>query len=149
MKVVLERDVPGLGKAGEIKNVSNGYARNYLFPRKLAAQATPAAIKAAHARQKAKKAKEERAREHSQHIVTRLQDKPLFFKAKAGATGHLYGSVTSADVAQAIERVLGEPFDKRQVSLEHPIRELGKHMVELKLKGGVHGQVKVVVDPED
>ncbi len=149
MKVVLERDVPGLGKAGEIKNVSNGYARNYLFPRKLAVQATPGAIKAAQARLKVKKAKEDRTREHSQRVMLRLQDKPLYFKAKAGATGHLYGSVTSADVAQAIERVLGEPFDKRQVSMEHPIRELGKHIVELKLKGGVHGQVKVIVDPED
>lgn len=149
MKVYLKRDVPGLGKANEVKNVSDGYARNYLFPRGLAVPASEGNIKAAQSHAESQQARVDRAREHAEKIAERLGETPLHLKAKAGETGRLYGSITSADVANAIARVLGEKFDKRMVVLERHIRDIGTHTVGLKLKGGVRGQVKVIVETED
>ncbi len=149
MKVFLKHDVPGLGKANEIKNVSDGYARNYLFPKGLATQASESNLKAAQTFVESQKARETRIRERALHIAERLEKTPLKFKAKAGETGRLYGSITSADIAATIERVLGIEFDKHWLVLERPIREIGQHAVEVKLEGGVRGQAHVVVETED
>jgi len=149
MKVFLKHDVPGLGKANEIKNVSDGYARNYLFPKGLATQASESNLKAAQTFVESQKARETRIRERALHIAGRLEKTPLKFKAKAGETGRLYGSITSADIAATIERVLGIEFDKHWLVLERPIREIGQHAVEVKLEGGVRGQAHVVVETED
>lgn len=149
MKVFLKHDVPGLGKANEVKNVSDGYARNYLFPKGLATQASESSLKAAQTFAETQKARETRIRERSRHIAERLESTPLRFRAKAGETGRLYGSITSADIAETITRVLGIEFDKHWLVLERPLRDIGKHAVEVKLEGGVRGQAHVVIETGD
>ena len=149
MKVYLKRDVPGLGKANEVKNVSDGYARNYLLPRGLAIPASKGNIKAAESYAESQQAREARTQEQAQKIADQLQQTPLRLKAKAGETGRLYGSITSADIANAIAKVLGTKFDKKMVVLKRHIREVGTHTIDLKLKGGIRGQVKVIVETED
>ena len=149
MKVFLKRDVPGLGKANEVKNVSDGYARNYLFPKGLAAPATESNLKAAQVFAETQKAREDRIRERSEHIAEQLKTKTLKFKTKAGETGRLYGSITSADLATEIGRALNIAFDKHWIVLERPIREIGAHAVDIKLEGGVRAQAHVVVETEE
>ncbi len=149
MKVFLKRDVPGLGKANEVKNVSDGYARNYLFPKGLATPATESHLKAAQVFAESKKAREDRIRERSQHIAEQLKTKTLKFKAKAGETGRLYGSITSADIATEIGHALNMTFDKHWIVLERPLREIGTHTIDIKLDGGVHAQAHVVIETEE
>lgn len=148
MKVFLKRDVPGLGKANEVKNVSDGYARNYLIPRGLATLASKGNLKAAKVYVETQQAREERTREHSQQIAEKLKQNPLHLKAKAGETGRLYGSITSADIAGAIGQLLGTKFDKRRILLKRPIRETGTHAIDIKLEGGIRGQAQVIVETE-
>ncbi|MBN2002610.1 MAG: 50S ribosomal protein L9 [Anaerolineae bacterium] len=148
MKVFLKRDVPDLGKANEIKTVSDGYARNYLFPNGLAVPATPGQIKSAQEHTKTQAERQSREKTRALEIAEQLRTTPLRLKAKAGEKGRLYGSITSADVAEAMSRVLGFEFDKRAILMDRPIRELGEHVIELKLKGGVRGQARVVVESE-
>jgi len=92
---------------------------------------------------------EARIREHAQRIAAELSEKTLTFTMKAGETGRLYGSVTSSDIAEQLTATLREEFDKRWVQLERPLRDLGEHVVDLRLEGGVRAQVKVVVEPEE
>lgn len=148
MQVILRRKVEGLGEANEIKDVAAGYARNYLFPQGLAVPATAGEIKAAQRQQKIDEARDAREQAHSERIAEQLKEAPLHFEVKAGETGRLYGSVTSKDIAEAIEGVIGESFDRRYVMLEQPIRELGVHLIDLKLEGGVRAQARVVVELE-
>ncbi len=149
MKVFLKRDVPGLGRVNEVKNVSDGYARNYLFPKGLAAPATESNLKAAQVFAETKKAREDRIHERSQQIAEQIKTKTFKFKAKAGETGRLYGSITSADIAAEIGHALNINFDKHWIVLERPIRQMGTHAIEIKLEGGVHAQAHVVVETED
>ena len=149
MKVLLKRNVPNLGKANEIKEVSEGYARNYLLPQGLAVPATKGMLRAAEQAALTQTEKVERQRAQAQQLATQLQQETLRLKAKAGETGRLYGSITSADIAQALSRLLKLDFDKRDVLLEHPLRDLGEHIINLKLSSGVRAQVRVVVVSED
>ena len=149
MQVVLKRDVKGLGKAHEIKKVAEGYARNYLIPRGLAAPATEKLVRQARRDQASAAEKLIRLQNRSQELAAQIAGKPVHFKVKAGETGRLYGSITGKDVAQALAKMLGMSFDKRQVMLEYPIRELGVHLVDLKLDGGVNAQITVIVEVEE
>jgi large subunit ribosomal protein L9 len=148
MKVFLIQDVPGVGKAKEVKDVSNGYARNYLFPRGLAVSATKGRIKAAEDYEENQVHREQRVRERSLKIAEQLQETPLQFRVKAGETGRLYGSITSSDVATKIGQLLGIEFDKRLLKMDRPIRNVGTHMVDVKLQGGVRSQAQVIVESE-
>ncbi|MEA3397208.1 MAG: 50S ribosomal protein L9 [Chloroflexota bacterium] len=149
MQVVLKRDVKGLGKAHEVKKVSSGYARNYLIPQGLAAPATEKLVQQARRDQASAAEKLTRLQKRSQELAEKIAGTPLHFKVKAGETGRLYGSITGKDVAQALAKMIGVPFDKRQVMLEHSIRELGAHLVDLKLDGGVNAQITVIVEAEE
>ncbi|NLD43669.1 MAG: 50S ribosomal protein L9 [Chloroflexi bacterium] len=149
MEVILLKDIKGLGVAGEIKKVSPGYARNYLFPRQLAAVAT-GAVRQELAQQAAAEAKraeaelaqaEEWAAQHA-HVA-------LTFQARAGEGGRLYGSITAADIAERLSQTIGEEIDKRKVHLGDPIRELGTSDVEVRLHPGVSITVQVTVEPAD
>ena len=148
MKVFLKRDVPGVGKANEVKDVSNGYARNYLFPRGLAVPATKGRVKAAEDFEENQAQREKRARERSVKIAEQIQDAELKFYVKAGETGRLYGSITSADVAKKLGQTLGIDFDKRWLKMDRPIRNVGKHLIDVKLQGGVRAQAQVMVESE-
>ena len=148
MKVFLKRDVPGVGKANEVKDVSTGYARNYLFPRDLAVPATKGRVRAAEDFEENQSQREQRVRERSLKIAEQLQETQLKFSVKAGETGRLYGSITSADVAKKLGQLLGIAFDKRWLKMDRPIRNVGLHVVDVKLHGGVRGQAQVIVDSE-
>ncbi|NLE77900.1 MAG: 50S ribosomal protein L9 [Chloroflexi bacterium] len=149
MKVVLMKKVPNLGKAGEIKNVADGYARNFLFPQGLAMPATEGALKQAKVAQEAEKRRERQQHNEAQALADRLSGQVFSFSARVGENDRLYGSITSADIAEAIGLALGEEMDKRKVLLDQPIRELGEHTVAVKLHGDVQAQVQVVVTREE
>jgi large subunit ribosomal protein L9 len=150
MEIILLQDVEKLGKKGEVAHVSDGYARNYLFPRKLAEMATPARIavvrqameeKAAHARREAERADETR---------DLLSKTVLTIPAPVGSGERLFGSVTNQDVADAIYAARKIRVDKRNVDLEEPIKTLGTYMVKVVVHSSVEpAEVKVMVVPEE
>jgi large subunit ribosomal protein L9 len=145
MKVVLSKDVKDLGSAGQVKEVSDGYARNYLFPRKLAVPATPAALKQVEDREKSQARRQASEERLAQQIAERLKDKPLRMFPKVGEQGRLYGSITAADVAEALEKELGQPVDKRKIELQDPIRTLGEYKVPYRLSRTVTATLTVQV----
>lgn len=148
MKVILKQDVPNLGRTGEIKNVANGYARNYLIPQGMAVRATAGAMKDFEHRQEVQARKHERMKKRSEALARRLTSHTLTFEVKTGETGQLYGSITNADIAQALEEQVGVEIDRRDIPLSEPIREVGEHFVPIHLMDDVEPQVRVVVKPE-
>lgn len=147
MQVLLLKDVKRLGRAGEIRKVADGYARNYLIPRGLAIVATPGAIRRTDVQKSIEMEREERVRTDSEALADRLSEITLSFQVKASDKGRLYGSVTSADIAEEVERQTGHPVDKRKVVLDEPIRLLGTHKVPIRLLSGVVPEVSVLVEP--
>ncbi|MSQ37473.1 MAG: 50S ribosomal protein L9 [Chloroflexi bacterium] len=146
MRVILTRDVTALGRAGEVKDVADGYAQHFLLPQKLAIEATAGAIRRAQdaeARHDAKK-----AREHgdAEAVATRLSAIALTFKLKAGDQGKAFGSVTAKDVAEALTRQGKVEIDKTMVHLGEPLRSLGTHTVEVRLLADVRANVSVVIE---
>jgi large subunit ribosomal protein L9 len=148
MRVVLSKDVQGLGSAGQVKEVSDGYARNYLLPRGLAVAATTSALEQVKAREGAEARRAARQETDAQQLAARLQAQPILIRAKAGEQHRLYGSVTAADIADALSAALGQPFDKRKVELEDPIRALGTYQVPVRVARSVVATVSVDVQPE-
>lgn len=149
MKIILTQDVPNLGQAGDIEEVADGYARNYLIPQGMAKKATPGAMKDFEHRQKVQARKHERMKKHAEKLAQRLTANPLTFDMMAGESGRLYGSVTTADIAEAIEREVGEEIDKRNITLSEPIREVGEYFASVHLLQDVEPQVKVIVKAEE
>jgi large subunit ribosomal protein L9 len=147
MRVLLTQDVHGLGSAGEVKEVAAGYARNYLIPKGLAVPARPGTVKMMQAHQKAQAKREARVAEQATQIAERMAALTLTFEAKAGPTGRLYGSVTTADIAGALEQELGTSLDRRKI-MSDPLREVGEHTVSVQLSRDVVAQVQVVVHAE-
>lgn len=148
MKVILRKTVPGLGRVNEVKDVSEGYARNYLIPRGLASIATETAIEQAQRQMQAEKERKARQRSEAEILAARLGELTLVFKAKAGEKGRLYGSITAQQIAEAIEEQLHRPFDKRCLELEQPLRQLGEHVIPIKLEGGVRATIRVEIEAE-
>jgi large subunit ribosomal protein L9 len=147
MKVILTKDVQGTGKAGEVKDVADGYARNFLLPRKLAIPATGSALRSVEQR-KASEAKRASTEEQAARaLAERLTAAPVVLTAKVGDQGRLYGSITSADIAEQLSAQLGQPIDRRKIELENPIRQLGSHEVTIRLHRAVSAVVKVDVQP--
>jgi large subunit ribosomal protein L9 len=149
MKILLTQDVENLGRAGEITTVADGYARNFLIPKGMAMLATEGAIKQAKSRRKAEAKLQRRAEEEAASLAEILWQLTLTFQAKAGEKDRLYGSITSADIVEALERQTGRAFDKRKVQLERPIRELGIHRVPIKLMTDVMPEITVVVERQE
>ncbi len=149
MQVVLKCDVKGLGQANEVKNVSEGYARNYLIPRGLAIPATKESLEWVAREQEQTRTLAGQQRARAEALAARIKEKPLHFKVKAGETGRMYGSITSKDIAEALGEMLNTEFDKRMIELEHPIRQTGVHLVEIKLPANVSAQAQVIVEAED
>jgi large subunit ribosomal protein L9 len=148
VKVILTRDVPNLGQAGDVEDVAAGYARNYLIPKGLAVKATPSALRELRHRRTVETRRDERMATRAESIAQRLSDVTLSFEAKAGETGRLYGSITTTDIAEALERQVGEKFDRRKHILSDPIRQVGEHVIPVRLTADVTAEVKVVVKPE-
>lgn len=148
-EVLLLRDVKRLGKAGEIKRVADGYARNYLIPRKLAVMVTESTIQQVRAKLQAEARRREKEITTAQSLAERLPQITLTFKVKAGEKGQLYGSITNADIATSLEKEIGQKFDKRKVLLEEPLRHLGSYKVPVKLATDIVPEVTVVLEAEE
>jgi large subunit ribosomal protein L9 len=147
MRVILLQDVDGLGKAGELKDVANGYARNYLLPKKLAAGATPQLLANYQQRIAAEQRRLEKQNEQNRQQVERLSQVTLTFKARVGGQGRLYGSITSQDIAAGLRESEGITIDRRMIDLPEPIRALGTYHVPVKLAQKLAPQITVnVVD---
>ena len=146
MKIILRADVQDLGRAGELVEVKEGYARNYLLPRSLAVPATPGNLKDFNKKIAAAKEREDRERTAANQVAERLRGRriTIIHRAAEGST-RLHGSVTPADVAEAISKVLGRPIDRREVEIRQPIRALGEYQVNVKLMRGVTVPVQVLI----
>ena len=149
MKVLLLRDHDKLGKAGDVKNVADGYARNFLLPRGLAAIATGGALKQAETIRKAEEKRRAKLFAEAQAVANQLTGTTLTFHALAGETGKLYGSITAHDITQAIQREKGIEVDKRKVELREPLRTLGTHTVPIRLAADLAPEVTVVIEPAE
>lgn len=148
MKVLLVQDVQHLGHAGEIKDVSGGFGRNYLIPKGFAVLATSGQIKQAEQRLAAERKRADAARKDAEALAARLQGKSISFTVKVGEQGRLYGSVTSADIAEQIAAQLKVEIDRRKIELDEPIKAVGTHDVAIRLVAGVEPVVHVVVNGE-
>lgn len=133
MKVILLCDVKGQGKKDQIINVSDGYARNFLFPQKKAVPADAKATNELKSKEDAKQYRISEERKAAEALAARIKELKIEFKMGHGADGHLYGSVTSKDIAEALKRELGVDIDKRKITLKDSIRAYGAHDVEIKL----------------
>ncbi len=148
MKIILLQDVAGLGKAGDLKEVANGYARNYLLPRQLAAGATPALIANRTQRIATEQRKLAKQAEVNRQQAERLGQVTLTFKAKVGSQGRLYGSITSQDIAAALRDAENILVDRRMIELVDPIRTLGTFSVSVKIATGLEPKITVKVVDE-
>ena len=149
MDVILTQDVAGLGMAGEIKRVADGYGRNYLIPRGLAILATRSARKQIAGIQRAGEKRRARQRSSAEIMAEKLAGLSLTFTVKVGESDRLYGSITSSDIAEAIQQATGEEVDRRRIVLDRPIKTLGDHPVPLRLATDITPEVIVVVKPEE
>ncbi len=145
MKVILLADVKGKGKKDQIVEVSDGYARNFLFPKKLAAGADAKAIGDAKNKEAAAARKIELEKAAAHELAEKLQAVLVKIQSKAGADGRLYGSITSSDIADALKAQTGIEIDRRKISLDKPIRAHGKYELDVKLYAGISGKLNVIV----
>ena len=146
MKVILLKDVKGQGKKGEIVNVSDGNARNNLLPRNLAQEATAQNLNSAQVKQEAAAHKKEMEKKNAQEMAKQLENKGVVIKAKCGSTGRLFGAITNAEIAEALNQQTGLELDKKKVVLANPIKELGEYTVTVKLYAGVQATIGLKVE---
>ena len=149
MRVVFLNDVDGIARAGEIKNVADGYARNFLLPRKLAAAATTSTVQQAESRAKAIAKEQDKLDEAANAVATQLSSAAVVIKARVGEGGRLFGSVTSSDIAEAINARSGGNVEHRQVVLDAPIKEVGTYEVPVTLTRNVRATVNIEVAAEE
>ena len=144
-QAILLKDVESLGSAGDAVDVSPGYLRNYLVPRKLAQPATDRSLEEARRRHEAAERAAREAAERAGETAALLGKTVLTIQHRAGEDGKLYGSVTSAEIADAISEARGLKVDRKKIRLDDPIREIGTYMVEVELPGGATASVKTIV----
>jgi large subunit ribosomal protein L9 len=147
-QAILLKDVETLGKAGEAVDVSPGYLRNYLLPRKLAQPATAASLEEARRRREAAEERERQAAERAGETAALLSKTVLTIQHRAGEDGRLYGSVTTKEIADAISEARGLRIDRKKIRLDDPIRQVGTYMVEVELAGDAAARVKTIVAEE-
>ncbi len=145
MKVILLQDIAQQGKQGDVIAVTDGYARNYLFPRKLAIEAAGGALKNLQAKHAQEERRTEKLRQEADRTAEKLADQTVTLTVKAGANARLYGRVTAADIAEAVEKSLSIKLDKRKVGLLDPIKAVGEYEVPIKLHRDVTVPLKVAV----
>ena len=148
MKVILQQDVRGQGKKGQMIEVAEGYARNFLLPRKLAVPATADAMNTMRLQEKAKKAEEARQKAEAQAVAEKLKGAVVKLTAKAGANGKLFGAVTSKEVSDALQSQHGIELAKNKIVMEEPIKAYGSYELKAKLGFEISGTVYVVVAEE-
>ena len=148
MKVILQQDVRGQGKKGQLIEVAEGYARNFLLPRKLAVPATADAVNNMKLKEKAKKAEDARLKAEAEAIVEKLKNSPVKVTARAGANGKLFGAVTSKEVSDALQAQYGIELAKQKIVMDEPIKAYGSYELKAKLGYEVSGTVYVMVVEE-
>ena len=148
MKVILQQDVKGQGKKGQMVEVSEGYARNFLLPRKMAIPATADAINTMNLKEKARKAEEARLKAEAEAIAEKLKECQVKLTAKAGAGGKLFGAVTTKEISEGLQKQYNIDVPKQKLVLEDPIKAFGSYQVKAKLGFEVSGTVYVSVCEE-
>lgn len=149
MKVIFIEDVPNVARAGETKEVANGYGRNYLIPQKLAILAEPQALHTAEAQIKARASREAQTEAEMVELASQLDGKEITLKARVGQKERLYGSITPADIASELESATGLVVDKRKVEIDEPIRQLGSYEVTIRLAKDIVPKITVTVAEEE
>lgn len=148
MKVLLKEDVDNLGYAGEVHKVAPGFARNFLIPKGMAVKADPGVMKQAEVWRRRAEARRAELKAEYEALSAKIQEVKLTFKARAGETGKLYGSITTAQIADGLNEALGTDIDRRKVGVE-PLRQLGEHAVVVRLSAEFQPEFTVVIEDED
>ncbi|HMP73201.1 MAG TPA: 50S ribosomal protein L9 [Kiritimatiellia bacterium] len=146
-QVILVEDVPGLGEQGQIVRVADGYARNFLLPRKLGSPVTPATLRQLDKKKAEYEAHRQKLKSEAETLAAKIQDLTLTLKAKAGGEDRIFGSITTVQLLEALEKE-GIKLKKHQVVLERPIRELGDYKVAIRLTSEIHTNLNVSVIKE-
>lgn len=148
MRVLFLQDVSGTGRAGEVKEVAPGYARNYLLPKGLAVPASESAQKDVQYQRKIEASRADRAHREVSALAEKLSQVELVFKVKLGEQKRMHGSITNADVAEALHRQTGHDIDKHRIDMEEPIRGIGTYEVPVHFSKEATAKVKVIVEEE-
>lgn len=148
MKVILLKDVKKMGKAGDVVNVNDGYARNFLFPQGLAEEATSVNLKILNKEKAEKAAKTASDKKSAEDVAKKMAENVVTLYAKAGEGGRLFGAITSMDIAAAINTQLDLEIDKKKINIDGPIKNLGSYDIEVKLFPGVVGKAAVKIQEE-
>ena len=149
MKVILRANVEGVGNTGDLVDVANGYAQNFLMPKGLAMRATEGAATQAEAMQRSQELRGVKEREGAEELGPQLQAQTIAIQARVGQDEQLYGSVTTSEIAEAVQAQTGIVLDRRDMSLEEPIRTVGTHQVDMRLHSDVRIQITIEVSPVD
>jgi large subunit ribosomal protein L9 len=148
MKIILQKEVEKLGVPGDVVTVADGYARNFLVPRGMAIPASKGAVRHAESLRRAHDSRVNKATAEAQEHATRLSAKPIVVTARAGEDGRLFGSITTADLAEEIQKQAGETIDRRDIHLDEPIKSLGTHEVSVRLHPDVNATLSIQVEGE-
>lgn len=148
MKVILQQDVKGKGKRGQMIEVSDGYARNYMLPRKIAVEATADNVNTMRMNDKAQQEKRQKEREEAFAISKKMKDMVVVVRAKGGGAGRLFGSVTTQEIAEAIQKQEGISIDKRKIVLDEQIKTVGEYTVKIKLGYEINAELKLRVEEQ-
>jgi len=147
MKVILQKDVKNLGKVGELLNVADGYARNFLFPRKLAQEATEKRVSEWEHLKRVAEIHKKKANAEREALLNKMKGISVKFKLAAGESDKLFGAVTTTDISRELDK-LGFSIDRRDIHLEEPIKMLGQHKAIIKLGEGLQSDIQVIVERE-
>jgi len=145
MKVIFLKDVPNVARVGEIKEVANGYGKNFLLPRKLALLANPDSVNAVASRVEAQARVQAQTEAEFAEIAGHLDGKEIFLEAQSGSKDQLYGSITATDIAAELENVTGYAVDRRKIELEESIRKIGSYEVNIRLNKDIVPKIMVTV----
>lgn len=148
MKVILQQDVKGKGRRGQMIEVSDGYARNYMLPRKIAVEATADNVNTMRMNDKAQQEKRQKEREEAFAISKKMKDMVVVVRAKGGGAGRLFGSVTTQEIAEAIQKQEGINIDKRKIVLDEQIKTVGEYTVKIKLGYEINAELKLRVEEQ-
>jgi len=149
VKIILQKEVEKLGVPGDVVTVADGYARNYLVPRGIAIPASKGAVRHAESLRRAHGTRVNKAKAEAEELAGALAAKPIVVSARAGEEGRLFGSITTADLAEEIARQAGETIDRRDIHLDEPIRSLGTHEVTVRLHPEVDAKLSIQVEAEE
>ena len=145
MKVILKDNIKGVGKKNEVINASDGYARNFLFPKNLAVEATPENMQKLNSQNQAKQYRKDQEKEQAQEIAKKLEKITVEIKVQAGENGKIFGSVSSKEVSESLEKQYKIVIDKKKIEIKEPIKVLGTRTIEARLFEGVIGKIKINV----